>query len=77
MSIFYENLITSKFKIINREDPTYQLKAIKNKVEINNMINAHILDGVAITKFIYWIKMINKNKITEVEAAGKLERFRK
>jgi Xaa-Pro aminopeptidase len=53
------------------------LKAIKNKVEINNMINAHILDGVALTKFIYWIKKINKNKITEVEAANKLEKFRR
>jgi len=76
-SIFFENLIKSKFKIINREDPTYLLKAIKNKTEINNMVNTHVLDGVALTKFIYWIKEINKNKITEVEAAKKLERFRK
>ena len=76
-SIFYENLINSKFRIVNREDPSYLLKAIKNKVEINNMINTHILDGVALTKFIYWIKKINKNKITEVEAAKKLEKFRK
>ena len=76
-SIFYENLINSKFKIVSREDPSYLLKAIKNKAEINNMVNTHILDGVALTKFIYWIKKINKNKITEVEAAKKLERFRK
>ena len=76
-SIFYEDLIKSKFKIIGREDPTYLLKAIKNKTEISNMINAHIIDGVALTKFIYWIKKINKKKITEVEAAKKLERFRK
>ena len=76
-SIFYENLINSKFKIVSREDPSYLLKAIKNKAEINNMVNAHILDGVALTKFIYWIKKINKKKITEVEAAKKLERFRK
>ena len=76
-SIFYENLIKSKFKIVKREDPTYLFKAIKNKVEINSTIKAHISDGVAITKFIYWIKKINKNKISEVEAAKKLERFRK
>ena len=76
-SIFYENLIKSKFKIIKREDPIYLLKAIKNKTEINNMINAHILDGVALTKFLFWIKKINKKKITEVEAAKKLENFRK
>ncbi len=76
-SIFYENLIKSKFKIINREDPTYHLKAIKNKTEIKNMTNAHISDGVSLTKFLFWIKKINKNKITEVEAAKKLENFRK
>ena len=76
-SIFYENLIKLKFKIVNRQDPTYLLKAIKNNTEINNMINAHILDGIALTKFIYWIKKINKKNITEVEAAKKLEKFRK
>ncbi len=76
-SIFYENLIKSKFKIIKRDDPIYLLKAIKNKTEIKNMINAHILDGVALTKFLFWIKKINKKKITEVEAAKKLENFRK
>ena len=76
-SIFYENLIKSKFKINNREDPTYLLKAIKNKTEIANTINAHILDGIALTKFIYWIKNINKKKITEFDAAKKVEKFRK
>ena len=76
-SIFYENLIKSKFKIINRVDPTYLFKAIKNKTEIKNMINAHISDGVALTKFLFWIKKINKKKITEVEASKKLENFRK
>ncbi len=76
-SVFYENIINSKFKIINREDPTYLLKAIKNKIEIENTENVHISDGVALTKFLYWIKKINKKKITEVEAAKKLEKFRK
>ncbi len=76
-SIFYENLIKSKFKIINREDPTYFLKAIKNKTEIKSMTDAHISDGVALTKFLFWIKEINKKKINEVEAANKLENFRK
>ena len=76
-SIFYENIIKSKFKIIKREDPTYLLKAIKNKVEINNMKSAHIIDGVALTKFIFWIKNINKKKITEIDAEKKLEKFRR
>ena len=76
-SVFFENIIKSKFEIIKREDPTYLLKAIKNKTEINNMINSHIIDGVALTKFIYWIKKVNKKKITEVDAQIKLEKFRK
>ncbi|MDC0442084.1 aminopeptidase P family protein [Candidatus Pelagibacter sp.] len=76
-SVFYENIIKSKFKIIKREDPTYLLKAIKNDVEIENMINSHVIDGVALTKFIYWIKKINKKKITEVDAQIKLEKLRK
>ncbi len=76
-SIFYENLIKSKFNIVKRKDPTYLFKSIKNKTEINNMINSHILDGAALTRFIYWIKNINKNKITEIEAIRKLEKFRK
>ena len=76
-SVFYENIIKSKFKIIKREDPTYLLKAIKNNTEIDNMINSHVIDGVALTKFIYWIKKVNKKKITEVDAQIKLEKFRK
>jgi Xaa-Pro aminopeptidase len=76
-SIFYENIISSKFIIKKRKDPTYLLKAIKNKAEIKNMIDTHILDGVALTKFIYWIKNVNKKKITEVQAQNKLEKFRK
>jgi Xaa-Pro aminopeptidase len=76
-SIYFENIIKSKFKIIKREDPTYLLKSIKNKTEIKNMIDAHIIDGVALTKFIYWIKNINKKKINEFEAQKKLEKFRK
>ncbi len=76
-SIFYENIIKSKFKIIKKEDPTYLLKAIKNNTEIDNMIKSHVIDGVALTKFIYWIKKVNKKKITEVDAQIKLEKFRK
>ena len=76
-SIFNEIIINKKFKILKKEDPIYLLKAIKNKIEIKNMVNAHIHDGVALTKFLYWIKKVNKKKITEFDAQKKLERFRK
>jgi len=76
-SINYEQILNKKFRIIKKNDPIYLLKSIKNKTEIKNMIDAHIFDGAALTKFIYWIKKINKKKITEVEAQNKLEVFRK
>ena len=76
-SIFFENIIKSKFKIYKINDPTYKLKSIKNTSEINNMISSHIKDGIALTKFLYWIKNINKKKITEVDAQNKLEKFRR
>ena len=76
-SIFHEDIIKSKFKILDKGDPIYKLKAIKNSFEINHMIQAHKKDGLALTKFIYWIKNINKKTITEVDAQNKLEKFRK
>ena len=76
-SVFYENIIRSKFKILDKDDPIYRLKSIKNSYEIKHMIEAHKRDGLALTKFIYWIKYINKKKITEVDAQNKLEKFRR
>ncbi len=76
-SILNEQIIKSNFKIIEEEDPCYKLKSIKNSTEIKNTINAHIEDGLALTRFIYWIKEVNKKKITEIEAKNKLQKFRK
>tara|TARA_Y100000590_G_scaffold457198_1_gene609333 strand:- start:632 stop:2356 length:1725 start_codon:yes stop_codon:yes gene_type:complete len=76
-SVLYENLIRSKFQIKNIDDPCYKLKSIKNSSEIKHMVNAHIEDGFALTKFIFWIKNTNKKKITEIDAQNKLEKFRK
>ena len=76
-SLFYENLFKENLKIFKGNDPIYFLKSIKTKAEINHLINTHILDGVALTKFIYWIKNVNKKTITEVKAQNKLESFRR
>ena len=76
-SIYYEDIIRSKFKILNKEDPIFSFKSIKNKTEIDNMKKAHVADGVALTKFLYWIKNINKKNISEIDAQKKLEKFRK
>ena len=76
-SILYENIIKKRFKLLRIDDPIYKLKSIKNEHEIKHMIEAHKKDGLALTKFIYWIKNINKKTITEVQAQNRLEKFRK
>ncbi len=76
-SIFNENIIKSKFKIIKRDDPCYKLKSIKNPSEIKYMIKAHKEDGLALTKFLYWIKNTKQKKLTEIDVQNKLEKFRK
>ena len=76
-SVFSEKIIKSKFKIINKKDPIYKLKSIKNSFEIKHMIEAHKKDGLALTRFIYWIKNVNNKDITEVDAQNKLEKFRR
>lgn len=60
--------------IINKTNPTVLMKSIKNKTELENLKNAHIKDGVAVTKFIYWLKSnIGKMDITELSVAEYLE----
>ena len=75
-SIFEKKLINSKFKILQINEPIYQLKSIKNKTEIYNTLKAHVEDGVALTKFIYWFKF-TKSLLTEKKIEDKLESFRK
>lgn len=85
-SVYYDKsavntaLISSlpeQVKKIEGVNPTFLFKAKKNPVEVENERNAHIKDGVAVTKFIYWLKsQIGKTKITEISAAEQLEQFR-
>ena len=75
-SVFEKQLISSRFNISLEDDPIYNLKSIKNKVEINNTIKAHIEDGVALTKFLFWYKFNNK-KITEKNVETKLNQLRR
>ena len=75
---YYEKNIHSSNKIINLDDPIYLLKAIKNKTEINNTQIANLFDGIALTKFIFWLKNnYKRKKITEISAQNKLENFKK
>ena len=77
-SLYYKNLLKNKNKIIEKTDPIYFLKSIKNPTEIKNMKKSHMIDGVALTKFLFWLKKnFGKKKITEISAQEKLEYFRK
>ncbi len=63
--------------IVDMFTPALQLKAIKNETEIKGMKKAHLLDGVAMTKFIYWLKNVVGNEtLDEVSLGNKLEEFR-
>ena len=65
-------------KIISKQSPIAMMKAVKNPVEIAAEKSAHIKDGVAVTRFMYWLKnAIGHEKITEISAAEKLEEFRR
>lgn len=72
------NSIGKDKKIIDIMNPTTKLKAVKTKTETDNEIKAHIKDGVAVTRFMYWLKNnVGKKTITEISAAEKIEEYRK
>lgn len=64
-------------KIVEAANPTILMKAMKNEVELENIRKAHIKDGVAVTKFMYWIKTrYDKEAITELGSAARLTELR-
>ncbi|MGL5347233.1 MAG: aminopeptidase P family protein [Peptostreptococcaceae bacterium] len=72
------NNIPKNVQKIEQANPTVMFKAIKNEVELKNIRNSHIKDGVAFTKFMYWVKNnVCKTEITEISATAKLEAFRR
>ena len=72
------NSIPSEVSILDEENLTLLPKAVKNETEVENERTAHIKDGVAVTKFMYWLKQnVGKIKITELSAADYLFDLRK
>ena len=72
------NNIPSNVQKIEERNPSILFKSIKNEIELKNIRNSHIKDGVAFTKFMYWLKNnIGKIEITEISATQKLEEFRR
>lgn len=70
----YEILEKNNFEIISKTDPIEILKACKNEAEIFGMIKAHEADGLALTKFLFWLK--NNVGIDEIKAEEKVLEFR-
>lgn len=55
-----------------------RLKAVKNETEMNNLREVMIRDGIALTRFFYWLeKNVGSGEVTELSASAKLESFRK
>lgn len=72
------NELPSSVTLVREKNPTLLMKAVKNPVEIKNTEEMHIDDGLAVTRFIYWLKhTVGKEEITEMSASDKLLEFRK
>ncbi|WP_462246401.1 aminopeptidase P family protein [Faecalitalea cylindroides] len=77
------NFVNSKIvyslntEIVYAQDPIVLLKAMKNETELANTRNAHIKDGVACTKFMYWLMQNVNNGISEMSSQEKLQELRK
>lgn len=77
-SISMYNSINTDTTKIEEPNITTALKAIKNEVEIENLRNCQVSDGLAMVKFIKWLKeSVTKEEITEISAQEMLEAFRR
>ena len=70
--------LDSSCRLMDRMNPTALAKSVKNETEMENIRKAHIKDGVAVTRYLYWLKHnIGKIPMDEISVAEKLEEFRR
>lgn len=70
--------LNKNITILNKVNPTELMRAVKNPMEVDNTRMAHVRDGVAFTKFMYWLKTnIGKIPMTEISASDYLEERRR
>lgn len=63
--------------ILDRPSPIEGFKAIKNPIEIEHTRRAHVQDGLALTRFLYWLKQqTDLSLFTELDLSAQLSRFR-
>lgn len=64
--------------IIQHENPAFRLKAIKNDVELDNLRAAHVKDGLAVTRLMYWLKQnAGKAPMDELSVTDRLLELRR
>ncbi|WP_240286056.1 aminopeptidase P family protein [Lawsonibacter sp. OA9] len=64
--------------VLEQESPILKRKAVKSRSQLQRIRDAHVKDGVAVTRFLCWLKdHIGHERITEISAAKKLEEFRR
>ena len=72
-----DSCVPAGVKVIDKADPTTLPKAMKNDREVENFRIAHVKDGVAVTKFMHWLKKnVGKVDMDEISVAEKLEELR-
>ena len=73
----YNNLPVA-VKKVEAPNPVMFAKAKKNAVELQSIRNSHLKDGVAFTKFMYWVKTnLGKIEMSELSASAYLESLRR
>ena len=74
----YDNVMANEHaEAVFADNPAMLFKAVKNGTEIKNLYSAHVDDGVAVTKFIFWLKKnVASGNITEASAAAYLDNLR-
>lgn len=76
-SAYLYECIKDKNNIVELGNITTKFKALKNEVELDNLRKCQVRDGVAMVKFMKWLKdNIGKIEISEISASDKLEQFR-
>lgn len=70
--------IGDQISILDKPNPTTRMKSMKNAAEQENLRKAHLMDAVAVTKFMYWLKTsVGKVPMTEISVDQKLEQLRR
>ena len=70
-------LVQSRAELVDKENPTELLKAVKNPVELENIRRCYLEDSVVLTKFLFWMKEnAGKVPMDELGVAKKLDAMR-